>query len=71
MKRRYSRAYNTAPRFITARYAGVCAETGAAIKVGDKILSHPKDEKVYCKDSKTYTDFASAEFDRTVLGCEY
>ena len=71
MKRRYSRAYNTAPRFITARYAGVCAETGAAIKVGDKILYHPDGQKVFCEKSKTYTDFASAEFDRTVLGCEY
>ena len=71
MKRRYSRAYNTAPRFLTAKYAGVCAETGAAIKVGDKILYHPEGQKVYCTNSKTYTDFASAEFDRTVLGCEY
>jgi hypothetical protein len=71
LKRRYSRAYNTTPRFLTAKYAGVCAETGAAIKVGDKILYHPEGQKVYCTNSKTYTDFASAEFDRTVLGCEY
>ena len=71
MKRRYSRAYNTAPRFLTAKYTGVCAETGAAIQVGDRILYHPKDKTVFCKDSKTYTDFASAEFDRTVLGHEY
>ena len=71
MRRRYSRTYNTAPRFITAKYAGVCAETGAAINIGDKVLYHPEGQKVYCKDSKTYTDFASAEFDRTVLGCEY
>lgn len=71
MRRRYSHAYNTAPRFIKAKYAGVCAETGAAIKVGDQILYHPKDQTVYCKDSKTYTDFNSAEFDRTVLNREY
>ena len=71
MKRRYSRAYNTAPRFLTAKYTGVCAETSAEIKVGDKILYDPKDHKVYDKDSKTYTDFASAEFDRTVLNHEY
>ena len=71
MKRRYSRAYNTAPRFLNAKYTGVCAETGTEIKVGDRILYDPKDRKTYCKDSKTYTDFASAEFDRTVLGCEY
>ena len=38
MKRRFSRAYNTAPRFLTARYAGVCAETNAEIKVGDQTL---------------------------------
>ena len=71
MKRRFSRAYNTAPRFLTARYAGVCAETGAAIKVGDKVLYHPEGPKVYCANSKTYTDFASAEFDRKVMGHEY
>ena len=71
MKRRFSHAYNTTPHFINARYAGVCAETGAEIKVGDRILYHPEGKKVYCKNSKTYTDFASAEFDRTVLGHEY
>jgi hypothetical protein len=71
MRRRYSHAYNTAPRFITAKYAGVCAETGIEIKVGDKILYHPEGRKVFCEKSKTYTDFASAEFDRTVLGREY
>ena len=71
MRRRYSRAYSTAPRFITAKYAGVCAETGIEIKVGDKILYYPDTKGVYCKDSKTYKDFADAEFDRTVLGREY
>ena len=71
MKLRFSRAYNTAPRFLNAKYTGVCAETGAAIQVGDRILYHPEGKKVYCENSKTYTDFDSAEFDRTVMGHEY
>lgn len=71
MQRRYSRAYNTAPRFLTAKYAGKCKETGKEIKAGDPILYHPSDKSVYCQDSKTYKEFADAEFDRTVLGHEY
>ena len=57
------------PNVIKARYAGTCAKTGAAIQPGATILY--ADGKVYCADSKTFQDWQTAEFDRTVLGREY
>jgi hypothetical protein len=61
--------YNNAPKFMTAKYAGVCAETGKPIKVGDKILY--SGGKAYTEDSQSYRDYASAEFDRVWMGQEY
>jgi hypothetical protein len=68
---RYRRHVSEPPRFLNARYAGTCAETGKAIAVGDEILYYPSSRKVYCKDSQTYKDFQTAEFDRIYLGREY
>lgn len=59
------------PYFLAAKFAGTCAETGQSFKKGDNILYYPGTRKAYCKDSKTYKDFQTAEFDRTVLGHEY
>lgn len=69
MSRRFNRP--SGPYFTTARYAGTCAETGAAIAIGDDILYYPAERKVYCKNSKSYKDFQTAEFDRVYLGREY
>lgn len=68
---RYRHYVPEPPRFLHAKYTGTCAETGEAITVGDEILYYPTARKVYCKNSKTYTDFASAEFDRVYLNREY
>lgn len=56
-------------KFMNAKYAGQCAETGKAIKVGDEILY--SGGKAYCKDSQSFRDYSAAEFDRVCLGYEY
>ncbi len=68
-RRRFNRP--SAPYFTTAKYAGTCAETGAAIAIGANILYHPAERKVYCENSKSYREFADAEFDRIYLAREY
>jgi hypothetical protein len=60
---------NSGPRWIKAKYAGVCAETGKPIRVGDECLY--ASGKVYSAGSKTAQDWRSAEFDRVYLGFEY
>lgn len=67
----YRRHVPEPPRFLNARFAGTCAETGETIAVGDEILYYPTSRKVYCKNSQTYKDFQTAEFDRIYLGREY
>lgn len=68
---RYRHYVTEPPRFIHAKYTGTCAETGEAIAVGDEILYYPTTRKVYCKNSQTYKDFQTAEFDRTCMNREY
>lgn len=41
-------------RTMTATRAGVCAETGAAIKAGDRILWSPSTRAAYCATSKRF-----------------
>ena len=69
MANRYGRRRDTGSRFITAKYAGVCAETGKAIAVGERCMY--SGGKIYHQESESYRDFAGAEFDRVVLGREY
>lgn len=65
------RHYNQSPRYMIAKYAGVCAETGKQISKGDRCLYYPNDRKIYAVDSKTARDWDSCKFDRAALGMEY
>jgi len=49
---KYSNKYK-APRMIESKFNCTCAETGRAIKKGDRCLYFPADKKVYHPDSKT------------------
>lgn len=64
-----TRRRNAAPRFIKARYAGKCKETGKDFAANASILY--VNGECYCEESRTYQDFASAEFDRVCLNAEY
>lgn len=44
---------NTSPYFTTARFPGSCAETGKAIKKGDRVAYYPATRKVFAETSKT------------------
>lgn len=39
--------YKNDPREMTARYPGVCAESGKPIKKGDTIIYYPSGKKTY------------------------
>lgn len=41
------------PRFITAKRAGVCPETGKSIAIGDQIAWFPATQKAYHSDSRS------------------
>lgn len=43
--------YAQDPCFITAKYDGVCAETGKPIKKGERCAYYPKGNKIYHVDS--------------------
>jgi len=45
------------PYELTAKFDGVCAETGKAIKKGEQCIYYPSTRKVYHIDSKTAYDF--------------
>lgn len=48
-------------KFITAKFASKCHETGAAIKKNDSILYDPDIKKAYCKDSNKYKQANESE----------
>lgn len=58
----YRKRINYNPRFITARYDSVCAETGKQIKAGETCLYYPRDKKAYHVDSKTADDWRGQQF---------
>ena len=39
-------------KFITAKFASKCAETGKVVNEGDECLYDPNQRKVYCSGSK-------------------
>lgn len=53
---------SSAPYFMTARFPGTCAETGKAIKKGDRICFVPATRKAYHDDSKQAAETRGAEF---------
>lgn len=65
------RHYAQSPRYITARFASTCPETGKPIRKGDDCLYYPDSRKAYHVDSKTARDWNDCQFDANVLGMEY
>lgn len=53
---------NTAPYFTTARFPGTCAETGKAIKKGDRVAYYPATRKVFAEDSKQADELRGLQF---------
>ena len=62
---------NQDPYILKTRYNSVCAETGKAISKGDEAIYYPNGRKIFHVDSKTASDFRSAQFDRNYLGADY
>lgn len=62
--------YARDPYILTARFAGVCAETGKAINRGDKCVYYPNSRKIYHMDSKTAYDFRCWQAD-LAMGYNY
>ena len=58
------------PYIITARFAGVCAETGKAIPGGTECVYYPLGRKVYHMDSKQAYEFRNWQAD-LAMGCNY
>lgn len=57
-----SRRIDSSPRFIRARFASTCPETGKPIRVGDEIAYYPATQKAYHADSKAAADLRSQLF---------
>jgi hypothetical protein len=53
---------STTPYTTYARFNGTCAETGQAIKKGDKIVYEPGSRKVYANHSKRADEVRALEF---------
>ncbi|MGY4831839.1 hypothetical protein ACVNIS_24915 (plasmid) [Sphaerotilaceae bacterium SBD11-9] len=53
---------NKTPYFTYARFNSTCAETGAAIRKGDKVAYYPESHKVYANNSKQADELRSLEF---------
>jgi len=50
------------PRFIEAKFASTCPETGLAIKKGDTVAYYPKERKAYHASSKAAEVVRAADF---------
>lgn len=50
------------PYFTYARFNGTCAETGAAIRKGDKVAYYPDSRKVFANNSKQADELRGLEF---------
>lgn len=61
MYRRLNRAAQP-PRFIRAKQAGTCPETGKPIVVGETIAWFPASGKAFHNDSKAASDLRSQQF---------
>jgi hypothetical protein len=61
MYRRFNRAAQP-PRFICAKKASTCPETGKPISVGETIAWFPASGKAFHNDSKAASDLRSQQF---------
>lgn len=52
-------------RELTAKFDGTCAETGKRIAKGEKCLYCPVQRKVYHEESRTASEWRSAQFSRS------
>ena len=69
---RYRRAFaDNSPRYITARFDSLCAETGKAIPKGTECLYFPQKRVVYSIGSECERWIAQARYDEEVLGKSY
>jgi hypothetical protein len=66
---RYSNA-NRDPREISARFDGVCAETGKAIRKGEACIYYPVTGKVFAVDSQQARKFREWKAD-LAMGYDY
>lgn len=53
---------NQSPYFMTARFAGKCAETGRDIAKGQECAYYPASRKVYHVDSKQAAELRGMQF---------
>lgn len=51
----------TAPRIMSAHYAGVCAETDRRFEAGSEILWVPETRSCYVRDSETFQEFLESQ----------
>lgn len=63
--------YKNDPRTITAKYDGVCKETGRKIRKGEECVYYPIGKALYCMESKQAEEFKRISFDNDVLGANY
>ena len=54
--------YKQDPRFITAKFASVCPETGKQINKGDQIVYYPRSKSAYHIDSNAADELRGMQF---------
>lgn len=59
------RSMNKTPYFTSAKFKGVCSETGKEIKVGDRIAYYPQTKKAYHDSSKQADELRGLEFNQS------
>jgi len=47
--------------YIDAKFKSVCSETGRPIKKGERCLYSKEDKKIFCSQSKAYTDHSESK----------
>lgn len=62
---------NLDPHYLNARFTGTCAETGQAIKKGERCLYQPADKKVFKADSNRAREWDSVKADDAIAGTCY
>jgi hypothetical protein len=50
------------PYFTSARFDGLCAETGQAIRKGDRVAYYPSTGKVFADSSKQADELRGQQF---------
>lgn len=63
------RTYSGDPYWMTAKYAGNCAKTGAPFKRGDRVFYYPRERKCYAgaAGEAAAADFQAAAEDEAMM----